>query len=91
MSIEILLALRELRMKTSLFPRGTHLFKVRIGGMQEHYPVAFTDRDEVCLKGPIKKDGVKGPDLEDLVNGTPSTLFYVPTSSEVMNMIRIKA
>lgn len=41
-------------------------------------------------KGPIKKEGSRGPNLEDMVNGGLTNLFYIPASVEAMELIRIK-
>jgi hypothetical protein len=85
-----LLACGELRRKTGLFPRGTRLFTARIGGLQEHCPQTLTDRKEVFVRGLLVKDGVKAASLEDFFKGTPQTLFYIPSTTELLETLRTK-
>ena len=81
LSIQALLACRELRRKAYLFPKEPALFSVGLG-FPEHLPAALTSGKE-------ETDGSASPagetySLSQLLAGRPKTLFYIPTGGEIM-------
>ena len=80
-SIQTLLACRELRRRSQLFPQEPRLFTVALGTLQEHLPRVLSDSSDAFQGSSPSEDRAT---LEKLRTGRPSTLFYIPSSSEIM-------
>ena len=80
-SIQTLLACRELRRRSQLFPQDPRLFTVALGTLQEHLPRVLSDSSDAFQGSSPSEDRAT---LEKLLRGRPSTLFYIPSSSEIM-------
>jgi hypothetical protein len=55
----------------------------------EHFPINLINQSENFLNSPIYADGGSRACLDDLVKGKPSTLLYIPSSTEILEVIRI--
>lgn len=85
-SIQTLLACRELRRRSQLFPSDPQLFTVRFAeNFQEHLPKALYDAIEATSR---QKNPEEPASLEKILRGKAKTLFYIPSSSEIMACIK---
>ena len=71
-SIQTLLACRQLRRYIALFPPEAALFRAGLASLQEHLPRAVSDSSpDVFMSGPITPENSGRPQLEDLLRGRP--------------------
>jgi len=84
-SIQTLLACRELRRRSQLFPQDPRLFTVALGTLQEHLPRVLSDSSDAFQGSSPSEDRAS---LEKLLRGRPSTLFYIPASGELMTAVK---